>query len=72
MTRMAVKKRKNKTFYGAQKGTKRKRVYLVYKLVEKETNLVADGPFDTLDEANQAMESYLSKGLCSWVVTYNE
>jgi len=45
---------------------------LVYKLIEVDNNLIADGPFSTLDEANQAMESYLAKGLCSWIVAYNE
>jgi len=72
MMRMAAKRKKNKTFYGVHPNNTHAPVYLVYKLVETANNLIADGPFDTLAEANKAMESYLSKGFCSWVVTYNE
>ena len=69
---MATKKKKNKTFYGAGADKRKRRVYLVYKLIETENNLISDGPFDSLDDANQAMEGYLSRGLCSWIVMYNE
>jgi len=72
MMRMAIQKKKTKTFYGAISDKRKDKVYLVYKLIETEKNLIADGPFESLDDANQAMESYLSKGLCSWIVTYNE
>ena len=72
MTRMAPKRKKNKTFYGVEGYKSKQKVYLVYKLVESDNNLIADGPFPTLDEANQAMEGYLAKGLCSWIVAYNE
>ena len=72
MTRMASKRKKNKTFYGAESGFHKKKVYLVYKLEETENNLIADGPFGDFDTAHQAMEGYLAKGLCSWIVTYNE
>jgi hypothetical protein len=72
MRRMAAKKKKNKTFYGAKPTLPNQKVYLVYKLIEAEKNLIADGPFEKLDDANQAMEGYLAKGLCSWIVTYNE
>ena len=70
--RMAPKKKKNKTFYGVNVGARGKKVYLVYKLVGNSNKLVADGPFDSLLEANLAMESYLSSGLCAWIATYNE
>ena len=70
---MAPKKKKNKTFYGVKTGITNQKVYLVYNLADPADNkLVADGPFESLKEAKQAMERYLSKGLCSWMVTYNE
>ena len=72
MTRMAPKKKKNKTFYGVKGGIANQKVYLVYNLSDPDNKLVADGPFESLKEAKQAMERYLSKGLCSWIVTYNE
>ncbi len=69
---MGKKKKKNKTFYGVNVGAGGKKVYLVYRLVGNSNKLVADSPFDSLLEANLAMEGYLSSGLCSWIATYNE
>jgi hypothetical protein len=68
---MAPKKKKNKTFYGVSPGIANQKVYLVYNLAET-NKLVADGPFESLKEAERAMERYLSKGLCAWIATYNE
>ena len=69
---MAPKKKKNKTFYGVKGGIANQKVYLVYNLADSDNKLVADAPFESLKEAEQAMERYLSKGLCSWIATYNE
>jgi hypothetical protein len=52
-------------------GITNQKVYLVYNLAEM-NKLVADGPFESLKEAEQAMERYLSNGLCAWIATYNE
>ena len=72
MIRMAPKKKKNKTFYGVKAGITNQKVYLVYNLADPDNKLVADGPFESLKEAERAMARYLSKGLCSWIATYNE
>jgi hypothetical protein len=72
MTRMAPKKKKNKTFYGVGGTSINQKVYLVYNLADPDNKLVADGPFESLKEAKQVMQRYLSKGLCSWIATYNE
>jgi len=72
MIRMAPKKKKNKTFYGVKTSIANQKVYLVYNLAAPGNKLVADGPFESLKEAKQAMERYLSKGLCAWIATYNE
>jgi len=72
---MTLKKKKNKKFYGIHTQAPpnlSKRVYLVYKLNDSTQKAVSDRPYDTFAEAKEAMEGYLAKGLCSWIVTYND
>ena len=39
---------------------------------DDESNAIQnDGPFSKEDEATEILNSYLRKGICSWLVSYN-
>jgi hypothetical protein len=67
----ANKKRNYYKTYGgeAQAGA---RTFLVRYYDEKDDNYPCDGPFNTHDDAISASREYLRKGVCAWVVAYNE
>jgi len=72
---MTLKKRKNKKFFSINKKNTTStddKIYLVYKFDDIENKIVSDRPYDDLLVAKEAMERYLSKGLCAWIATYNE
>jgi hypothetical protein len=37
-----------------------------------EDSFLCDGPFGTREDADERVNEYLKKGICSWMVTYND
>ena len=67
--------KKNKRFFGIHEGIEGshcQKVYLVYTFDPVHCKIVSDRPYRTPTAAKEAMEGYLSKGLCAWITTYNE
>jgi len=44
----------------------------VYRFDDIERKIVSDEPYSDPSAAKEAMEGYLSQGLCAWMATYNE
>jgi len=49
-----------------------RKVYILYKFDMRAQELVSDGPFLNKTDAYNKMRECLGKGVCSWVVVYNE
>ena len=69
MKKMRLKKRK---YLAADPDMRGKKVYILYKFDMKAQELVSDGPFLNKNDAYNKMQESLGKGVCSWVVVYNE
>ena len=71
---MTLKKKKKKFYSINVQANPRNypKIYLVYTFDEIEHKIVSDKPYDDPLEAKEAMEAYLSQGLCAWIATYNE
>ena len=70
-----TQKKKKKKFYSINVQANPNdypKIYLVYTFDDVERKIVSDEPYEDLLTAQEAMEGYLSKGLCSWIATYNE
>ena len=75
MILMSLKKRKKKKFYSATGPLPLHlppKVYLVYRFEPGDGKIVSDPPYSDLTDAKEAMEIYLSQGMCAWITTYNE
>ena len=64
--------RKNRRYISPRIDINSGMLFLVYVFDTDNNNLVSDGPFNNFNEAYNIMQSKLSAGICSWVVTYNE
>jgi hypothetical protein len=72
---MTLKTKKKKKFYSINSHTPPQnypKIYLVYTFDDAEHKIVSDAPYDDPLVAKEAMEAYLSQGLCAWIATYNE
>jgi len=72
---MTLKNKKNKKFYSIDSAADPQhypKIYLVYRFDDVEHKIVSDKPYNDPTSAKEAMESYLSQGLCAWIATYNE
>ena len=72
---MILKKKKNKKFYSINTQTDPQhypKIYLVYTFDDVNRKIASDEPYEDQLTAKEAMEGYLSKGLCAWIATYNE
>ena len=72
---MTSKKKKKKKFYSLNTQTDPKnypKIFLVYTFDDINHKIVSDEPYEDLLTAQEAMEGYLSNGLCAWIATYNE
>jgi hypothetical protein len=59
---------KNRRYFSEHYGSER--LFLVFK---KEQDFVSsEGPFTNVEKAQIAMNEFLSQGICSWMVSYNE
>ena len=75
MIQMAPIKKKKKKFYSINTQTDPRnypKIYLVYTFDVVERKIVSDEPYEDLLVAKEAMERYLSQGLCAWIASYNE
>jgi hypothetical protein len=75
MIQMAPIKKKKKKFYSINTQTDPQnypKIYLVYTFDDVERKIVSDEPYEDPLIAKEAMERYLSQGLCAWIATYNE
>ena len=50
----------------------RYKMFLVRYHDSKEDSYLCDGPFKEQSEALETVSEYLRKGVCSWMVTYND
>jgi hypothetical protein len=69
---MTDKKRKyysHREEYSAKKG---QLVYLLRYQDSGDAAIKNEGPFDSEDNAKDRLSVLLRKGICSWLVTYNE
>jgi len=68
-------KTKKRSYYGPQQGHSERsthRIYLLrYQDLEDE-QIKNEGPFANEDSAKDRLNSFLRKGICSWLVAYNE
>ena len=71
MTRMRVKQSKRRKYITPRPDIKGKTLYILYKLDMDNDELMSDGPFTSKDEAYNQMNTFLKKGICSWVVVYD-
>ena len=72
---MTPKTKKKKKFYSINTQADPKnypKIYLVYTFDDVHRKIVSDEPYDDPLAAKEAMETYLSNGLCAWIATYNE
>jgi hypothetical protein len=60
-----------KTYLPTDPAMKGKTLYILYKFDITNEELMSDGPFLKKDEAYTKMNTFLKKGICSWVVVYN-
>lgn len=52
--------------------TRRYKMFLVRYHDLSEDSFLCDGPFGTREDADERVNEYLKKGICSWMVTYND
>jgi len=50
---------------------KGKTLYILYQFDMNKEELTSDGPYLNKDDAYSKMNTFLKKGVCSWVVVYN-
>lgn len=55
-----------------EKVSKNQRLFLVKYFDLKKDSCLCDGPFNQQEEALETVSEYLRKGICSWMVTYND
>ena len=67
---MQIKQPKKK-FLASDPAMKGKTLYILYKFDIDKEELISDGPYIKKDEAYHKMNTFLKKGICSWVVVYN-
>jgi hypothetical protein len=67
---MADKKRRYYGVSGDGLSSPTKKIFLL-KFQNLDDEIEADGPFIE-QEANERLKEYLAKGVCSWLVSYNE
>ena len=48
------------------------KLFLVRIHDEESGSIQTEGPYPEEERANHVLNSYLKKGICSWLVTYNE
>jgi len=75
MILMSLKKKRNKKFYSLNTTIgphTPPKVYLVYRFDPNQDKIMSDAPYGDAMAAKEAMEVYLSQGLCAWIATYNE
>ena len=70
-----TQKKKKKKFYSINVQANPNdypKIYLVYTFDDVERKIVSDEPYEDSLVAKEALERYLSQGLCAWIATYNE
>tara|TARA_Y100000593_G_C4288166_1_gene326758 strand:- start:418 stop:624 length:207 start_codon:yes stop_codon:yes gene_type:complete len=66
---------KKRQYYGAGEGSISKRTDRVFLLRYQDTEkeeIRNEGPFSDEESAFERLNSFLKKGICSWLVAYNE
>tara|TARA_R110002020_G_scaffold475443_1_gene710041 strand:- start:781 stop:1017 length:237 start_codon:yes stop_codon:yes gene_type:complete len=77
MVMKADKTQKRRKYYQADKDGKSKpldgkyHMFLVRYHDDDSNTIQNDGPYTKEEEANTILNSYLKKGICSWLVRYN-
>jgi len=69
---MLQKSVKKKRYLPADPAHKGKPLYILYKFDISINETMSEGPFIDKDKVYKKMNSLLRKGVCSWVVIYNE
>lgn len=71
---LATKAPKKRRYYSSQDGpsSASSHLFLVRYHDNSVDNYPCDGPFTNHEEAITASIEYLKKGICSWVVSYND
>ena len=59
---------KSRRYISDQYGSER----LILVFNKEEDTIKSEGPYTNLEEAQATMKNFLLKGICSWMVTYNE
>ena len=67
---MADKKRRYYSVDGDGMAAAKKKIFLL-RFENLKNEIEAKGPFME-EEAKEKLKEYLAKGVCSWLVTYNE
>ena len=69
---MILNSSKKKKFIPTDPSMRNKTLYILYKFDILKEEMMSEGPFIKKDEAYEKMNGFLKKGVCSWVVAYNE
>ena len=68
--RQAARKRRRYIFHDAT--YRDQKVYLVYSYNTEDVILMTDGPYKDEISAAEKMKTFLLKGYCAWMVSYND
>ena len=69
---MIPMQQKSKKYLAIDPVMKGKQLYILYKYDLAKEEMASEGPFLKKDEAYDKMNNFLKRGVCSWVVVYNE